>query len=227
MTGPIVVPERLALGPLEAPRSFETFYEAESRVLFRRMWLVTGNPAEAEELMQEAFVRVWERWDRVGAMDDAVGYLYRTAMNLFRKRHRRALLQFVTDQPAGLLDKREVRGHVCGCDRVALGAQRVVQEDDVGRGGGLGAEAQRVAVNRFRARRDALAVRQAYLDQLLDVRGIVHAQGHLAARHVGLAQLRVDAVGVEVVRLLLPELRDGVMLRDGQDVRLLVVRDFG
>jgi RNA polymerase sigma-70 factor, ECF subfamily len=92
MIGPIVVPERLALGALEASRSFETFYEAESRVLFRRMWLVTGNRAEAEELMQDAFVRVWERWDRVDAMDDPVGYLYRTAMNLFRKRHRRALL---------------------------------------------------------------------------------------------------------------------------------------
>jgi RNA polymerase sigma-70 factor, ECF subfamily len=92
MTEPIVVPAALALGTLEASRSFETFYEAEGRQLFRRLWLVTGNRAEAEELMQDAFLRIWERWDRVGAMDDPVGYLYRTAMNLFRKRHRRALL---------------------------------------------------------------------------------------------------------------------------------------
>jgi len=28
---------------LEASRSFETFYDAESRTLFRRLWLVTGN----------------------------------------------------------------------------------------------------------------------------------------------------------------------------------------
>jgi RNA polymerase sigma factor (sigma-70 family) len=35
---------------------------------------------------------VWQRWDRVGGMDDPVGYLYRTAMNLFRKRYRRAML---------------------------------------------------------------------------------------------------------------------------------------
>jgi RNA polymerase sigma-70 factor (ECF subfamily) len=77
---------------LEASRSFETFYDAESLTLFRRLWLVTGNRAEAEELMQDAFLKVWERWDRVGAMDDPVGYLYRTAMNLFRKRYRRTLL---------------------------------------------------------------------------------------------------------------------------------------
>lgn len=46
---------------LEASRSFETFYDAESRTLFRRLWLVTGNRAEAEELMQDAFLKVWER----------------------------------------------------------------------------------------------------------------------------------------------------------------------
>jgi RNA polymerase sigma-70 factor (ECF subfamily) len=77
---------------LEGSGDFETFYEAESQTLFRRLWLVTGNRAEAEELMQDAFLKLWERWDRVGTMDDPVGYLYRTAMNLVRKRHRRALL---------------------------------------------------------------------------------------------------------------------------------------
>jgi len=89
MTEPIVVPD-VALGELEASRSFEAFYEAEARTLFRRLWLVTGNRAEAEELMQDAFLSVWQRWDRVGGMEDPLGYLYRTAMNLFRKRYRRA-----------------------------------------------------------------------------------------------------------------------------------------
>ena len=78
--------------PLEASRSFETFYDAESRTLFRRLWLITGNRGEAEELMQDAFLKVWERWEQVGGMADPVGYLYRTSMNLFRKRYRRAVL---------------------------------------------------------------------------------------------------------------------------------------
>jgi RNA polymerase sigma-70 factor, ECF subfamily len=77
---------------LEVTRTFEAFYDAESRTLFRRLWLVTGNRVEAEEIMQDAFLKVWERWDHVGAMEDPVGYLYRTAMNLFRKRYRRAAL---------------------------------------------------------------------------------------------------------------------------------------
>jgi RNA polymerase sigma factor (sigma-70 family) len=91
MNEPIVVTDE-ALDELEASRTFEAFYQAEAQTLFRRLWLVTGNRAEAEEIMQDAFLKVWERWDRVGAMDDPIGYLYRTAMNLFRKRYRRTML---------------------------------------------------------------------------------------------------------------------------------------
>jgi Sigma-70 region 2 len=29
------------------------------------MCLVTGNRQEAEEIMQDAFLRLWEQWDRV------------------------------------------------------------------------------------------------------------------------------------------------------------------
>src|SRR5512134_1256050 len=92
MNEPVAISEASAISALEGSRSFEDFYGGESRLLFRRLWLVTGNRAEAEELMQDAFLEVWERWDRVGQMDDPVGYVYRTAMNLFRKRYRRALL---------------------------------------------------------------------------------------------------------------------------------------
>jgi RNA polymerase sigma-70 factor, ECF subfamily len=76
------------------PLSFETFFETEARTLFRRLCAVTGNSAEAEEIMQDAFLALWERWDRVGALQDPTGYLYRTAMNIFRKRSRRASLAF-------------------------------------------------------------------------------------------------------------------------------------
>jgi RNA polymerase sigma factor (sigma-70 family) len=77
--------------PVPAPApSFEAFFEAEHARLLRALYLVTGNVQEAEELMQDAFVAVWERWDRVGSMDEPTGYLYRTAMNRFRSRLRRA-----------------------------------------------------------------------------------------------------------------------------------------
>lgn len=72
------------------PPGFEAFFESEYPRLARAMYLVTGNAQEAEELAQESFLAVWERWDRVHDMDDPTGYLFRTAMNRFRSRLRRA-----------------------------------------------------------------------------------------------------------------------------------------
>ena len=76
----------------ELPADFESFFADHRDRLFGALWLVTRDRHEAEDLAQEAFLKVWERWDRVGAMDDPTGYLFRTGMNLFRNRRRRALL---------------------------------------------------------------------------------------------------------------------------------------
>lgn len=84
--------------------AFEGFFEAQHAGLFGALRLMTRDAAEAEDVMQEAFTRVFERWDRVAAMDDPVGYLYRSAFNVFRSRRRRAGvavrrgLQHATDQ---------------------------------------------------------------------------------------------------------------------------------
>lgn len=77
---------------LVAPTSFEEFFEAEQDRLVRIMWLVAGNLQEAEDIVQDAFIRVWDRWPDVSRMDSPVGYLHRTAMNVFRNRYRRAKL---------------------------------------------------------------------------------------------------------------------------------------
>jgi RNA polymerase sigma-70 factor, ECF subfamily len=69
--------------------AFEDFFRSQTQNLYAHLCLITGNRAEAEELAQEAFLKVWERWDRVADMEEPVGYLYRTAMNLFRKRYRK------------------------------------------------------------------------------------------------------------------------------------------
>jgi RNA polymerase sigma-70 factor, ECF subfamily len=81
-------------GPEEAlgiALPFEEFFEAERERLFRALLLITHDSADAEDLMQEAFVRVWERWDRVGTLDDPVGYLFKTALNLRRSALRRTM----------------------------------------------------------------------------------------------------------------------------------------
>ena len=70
--------------------SFEEFFAAHRSRLFGALVVMTDNRAEAEEILQDAFLTVWERWERVVGMDDPVGFLYRVAMNVFRKRLRRA-----------------------------------------------------------------------------------------------------------------------------------------
>jgi RNA polymerase sigma-70 factor (ECF subfamily) len=71
---------------------FESFFEEHRSKVFGAMCLVTGNRQEAEEITQDAFLRLWERWDRVSALEDPTGFLFRTAMNVFRNRTRRATL---------------------------------------------------------------------------------------------------------------------------------------
>jgi RNA polymerase sigma-70 factor (ECF subfamily) len=78
--------------PADRPASFEAFFEGHHADLFGALYLITRNRHEAEEIMQDAFLKVLERWERVSSLADPVGYLYRTAMNLFRKRWRRASL---------------------------------------------------------------------------------------------------------------------------------------
>ena len=75
--------------PVEVAADFESFYEIESARLFGALCLICGNRHDAEELMQEAFLKVWERWDVIQGLASPTGYLYRTAMNAFRMRRRR------------------------------------------------------------------------------------------------------------------------------------------
>jgi RNA polymerase sigma-70 factor, ECF subfamily len=97
--------------------SFEVFFAATNQRLFTALWLVTGDRHEAEEIAQDAFLRVLERWDRVGGLDDPESYLFRTAMNVFRNRYRRAALAVrrgislapqASDELAAVEDRDEV-----------------------------------------------------------------------------------------------------------------------
>ncbi|HET7237022.1 MAG TPA: SigE family RNA polymerase sigma factor [Actinomycetota bacterium] len=95
--------------------SFEEFFQAEHVRLGRALYLLTGSAAEADELTQEAMVRVYERWDRVRQMDSPQGYLFRTAMNLQRSRVRglatraRHLLQPTpSPDPAEVVESRDL-----------------------------------------------------------------------------------------------------------------------
>jgi RNA polymerase sigma factor (sigma-70 family) len=72
-----------------ASLDFEGFFRSEYGQLFKTMYLVVGDAAEAEGIAQEAMARAYERWDRVAQADSPSAYLYRIAFNLQRSRLRR------------------------------------------------------------------------------------------------------------------------------------------
>ena len=80
----------LPLRDVEAGARFDVFFEEERDRLFKALYFVTGNRHDAEELTQDAFLKLWERWDEIDRINDPTAYLFRVALNAFRLRRRRA-----------------------------------------------------------------------------------------------------------------------------------------
>jgi len=72
------------------PRDFRALFEDEHRRLYKTLYFVTGDRAEAADLMQEAFLKLWERWDRIDSIEDPSAYLFRVALNGSKMRLRAA-----------------------------------------------------------------------------------------------------------------------------------------
>jgi RNA polymerase sigma-70 factor (ECF subfamily) len=77
---------------VEAWARFDSFFEEEHERLFKALYFVTGNRHDAEELMQDAFMKLWERWGAIHTIEDPTAYLFRVALNGFRMRRRRAAM---------------------------------------------------------------------------------------------------------------------------------------
>ena len=85
-------------------RQFEGFAASAADALFRTGYLMTGDPRDAEDLVQETLLRVARRWDQVRSMDHPAAYARRILINLAlrdadrRTRHKAEL----APPPAGI-----------------------------------------------------------------------------------------------------------------------------
>jgi RNA polymerase sigma-70 factor (sigma-E family) len=83
------------LGP-----SFDELYRASNARLIRLAWLLVGSRAVAEELVHDAFLDVYRRWDHI---DNPGGYLHRAVVNgsqrWLRRRERERVLLGVAGEP--------------------------------------------------------------------------------------------------------------------------------
>ena len=82
---------------------FTDFVRAHSATLFRTAFLMTGDYQRAEDLLQTTLVRLYQRWPRVAAMDQPVGYARRVllsqAASWWRRRSSHEAPQLLHDEP--------------------------------------------------------------------------------------------------------------------------------
>jgi RNA polymerase sigma-70 factor (ECF subfamily) len=69
---------------------FEAWYLGEHPRVVSAVAAITGRTGLAAEAADEAFVRAYERWARLRMMDSPGGWVHRTALNVARRRLRRA-----------------------------------------------------------------------------------------------------------------------------------------
>jgi RNA polymerase sigma-70 factor (sigma-E family) len=60
---------------------FARFVELRQRALLRSAWLLTGDWALAEDLVQTALARTWLRWERINRRDDPEIYVRRVLVS--------------------------------------------------------------------------------------------------------------------------------------------------
>jgi RNA polymerase sigma-70 factor (ECF subfamily) len=81
--------EILAFGTVDTRVDIEAVFATSYRRLVVQMYGVTGNAGEAEDLVQEAFVRAYAARSRFARVDNPEAWLRTTAINLYRNRWRK------------------------------------------------------------------------------------------------------------------------------------------
>jgi RNA polymerase sigma-70 factor (ECF subfamily) len=90
-----VVPQK---GRRAVNQDFVSLYQSRFADLAAQLYAFTGDALETHDLVQEAFIRAWQRWGKVSAYDDPVAWVRRVAWNLAMTRHRRwKLLRLITE----------------------------------------------------------------------------------------------------------------------------------
>ena len=85
----MVEPSEEKAGPESDSVSFEHVYSAEYRSLVALAFTLAGNRAVAEDIVQEALLRLHQRWSRVGAYERPGAWVRRVVLHLACSRARR------------------------------------------------------------------------------------------------------------------------------------------
>jgi len=81
----------LAEASVALPADFDSFFRGHFPGVARAAALVARDPGTGQEIAQEAFARLFERWDAMASEDHARNFAYRVAINLARSHLRKHL----------------------------------------------------------------------------------------------------------------------------------------
>jgi len=106
---------------VSAGQDFESFVAARSAALLRTAWLLTGDWALAQDLVQTSLVKAWPRWDRIERQDEPEAYVRRVMVTTYATWWRR---RWRNEVPGGTVpDSATVHDPLESVDqRAALGA---------------------------------------------------------------------------------------------------------
>jgi len=78
---------------MDAGCEFDPFYTATVRRVVAEVYAIVGDLSEAEDAVQEAYARAWQRWSRVSQYADPVAWVrtvaYRIAVSSWRRTRNR------------------------------------------------------------------------------------------------------------------------------------------
>jgi RNA polymerase sigma-70 factor (ECF subfamily) len=85
-------------GGMPKADDFDEFYAATSRRLVGQLFAMTGDLREAEDAVQEAYIRAWQRWPRIQGYNDREAWIrtvaYRISVNSWSKARNRLAAHF-------------------------------------------------------------------------------------------------------------------------------------
>ena len=64
------------------PAEFDAFYAASSHRLVGQVYAMTGDLGEAEDALQEAYIRAWQRWPRLRGYENPEAWVRTVAFRL-------------------------------------------------------------------------------------------------------------------------------------------------
>jgi RNA polymerase sigma-70 factor (ECF subfamily) len=69
---------------------FDAFYRSTCRPLLGQLYAMCGDMDEAQDCLQEAYLRAWQRWPRISQYKDPAGWVRQVAWRLAINRWHRA-----------------------------------------------------------------------------------------------------------------------------------------